>query len=325
MRKKKPQEGSYGSEESLRVLQWEDCPHRGRQGRDHDLGLNYGTGIFEGIRGYWNGEEEQLYVFRLREHFERFLRNCRVLLIELPYTVEELCEATLELLQREGFRTDVYIRPLAYKSGEEIGVRLHDLESQCTIFALPFGEYDKPGGARVMISSWRRLDDNAIPPRSKIIGAYVNSALAKTEAHLHGFDDALMLCQDGHVSEGSAANLFIVRDGTLITPPVTQEILEGITRATILQLAEDLGIETLERPIDRSELYVADEAFLCGTAVGLVPIIEVDHRQVGDGAPGPISTQLKKLYQAVVRGKELRYRRWCTPVYRAAVPSGTIP
>jgi len=280
--------------------------------------VNYGTGIFEGIRGYWNGEDEQLYLFRLREHFERFLRNCRFLLIELPYTVEALCEATLELLQQEGFKTDVYVRPLAYKSAEEIGVRLHDLKSECAIFAIPFGEYiDKPGGVRVMVSSWRRLDDNAIPPRNKITGAYVNSALAKTEAHLHGFDDALMLCQDGHVSEGSVANLFIVRDGVLITPPVSEDILEGITRATILQLARDLRIESLERPIDRSELYVADEAFLCGTAMGLVPIIEVDHRPIADGAPGPVSTRLKELYQAVVRGREPRYRRWCTPVYRA--------
>jgi len=288
--------------------------------------FNYGTGIFEGIRGYWNGEEEQLYVFRLREHFERFLRNCRVLLIELPYTVDGLCEITLKLLQREGFKTDVYIRPLAYKSSEVVGVRLHDLESDCAIFAIPFGRYiDRPGGARVMVSSWRRLDDNTIPPRCKITGAYVNSALAKTEAFLNGFDEALMLCQDGHVSEGSAENLFIVRDGTLITPPVTEEILEGITRATILQFAKDLGIEAMERPIDRSELYIADEAFLCGTGVELVPIIEVDHRPIGDGAPGPIFTKLQTLYQAAVRGKEPRYRRWCTPVYRAAVPSGATP
>ncbi|MFQ6116948.1 MAG: branched-chain amino acid transaminase [Candidatus Bipolaricaulia bacterium] len=286
--------------------------------------FNYGTGIFEGIRGYWNGEEEQLYVFRLREHFARFLRNCQVLLIELPYTLEQLREATLKLLQREEFRTDVYIRPLAYKASEVVGVRLHDLESDCAIFAIPFGEYIKrPDGARVMVSSWRRLDDNAIPPRSKITGAYVNSALAKTEAFLNGFDEALMLCRDGHLAEGSAENLFIVRDGTLITPPVTDNILEGITRATILQFAKDLGIETMERPIDRSELYIADEAFLCGTGAGLVPIVEVDHRSIADGTPGPIFAQLKALYQAAVRGKEPRYRHWCTPVYRAAVPSGT--
>jgi branched-chain amino acid aminotransferase len=285
--------------------------------------FNYGTGVFEGIRAYWNEEEAQLYIFRLREHFQRLLRNCRLLLLELPYTVDQLCEVTVELLQREGFRRDVYIRPLAYKSSEAIGVRLHVLESDCAIFAVPFGEYiDRPGGARVMVSSWRRLSDNAIPPRSKITGAYVNSALAKTEAHLNGFDDALMLTEDGHLSEGSAANLFLVREGRLITSSVSEEILEGITRATVLQFAQDLGIEALERPIDRSEIYVAEEAFLCGTAVGIVPLIEVDHRPIGTGSPGRISTELQRLYQATVRGKEPRYRRWCTPVYHARVLAG---
>lgn len=285
--------------------------------------FNYGTGIFEGLRAYWSAEEEELFIFRLQEHFQRFLRNCRLLLLELPYTVEQLCEITVELLRRESFRADVYIRPLAYKSSEVIGVRLHDLESDCAIFALPFGEYiDRPGGARVMVSSWRRLSDNAIPPRNKITGAYVNSALAKSEAHLNGFDDALMLTEDGHLSEGSAANLFLVRDGRLLTPPVTADILEGITRATVIELAHDLGIETLERELDRSELYVAEEAFLCGTAVGVVPLIEVDHRPIGKGAPGPLSSELRALYQGVVRGKEPRYRRWCTPVYHAKVLAG---
>jgi branched-chain amino acid aminotransferase len=190
------------------------------------------------------------------------------------------------------------------------------------MFAVPFGDYlDRPSGARVMVSSWRRLDDNTIPPRGKITGAYVNAALAKTEAHLHGFDDALMLCQDGHVSEASTANLFLVRQGRLITPPVTADILEGITRATVLQLAEDLDIETQERPIDRSELYVADELFMCGTAVGLVAIVEVDGRPIGAGTPGPTFTRLNTLFQAIVRGKEPRYRAWCTPVYPAAAPS----
>lgn len=281
--------------------------------------FNYGTGIFEGIRAYWNEAEEELYLFRLGEHLERFLRNCQLLLIELPYAAEQLREVTIQLLQREGFRTDAYIRPLAYKSEEAVGVRLHNLESDCAIFAIPFGEYiDKPGGARVMVSSWRRLSDNSIPARNKITGAYVNSALAKTEAFLNGFDDALMLCEDGHISEASAANLFIVRRGALITPPLTEDILEGITRVTIMEVARDLGIETVERRIDRSELYLADEAFICGTAVGLVPIIEVDHRTIAGGKPGSISDELQRLYQASVRGEEPRYRKWCTPVYQAA-------
>lgn len=278
--------------------------------------FNYGTGIFEGIRAYWNEDEEQLYLFRLREHLERFVKNGCVLLIELPYTVERLCEITIELLQREAFQTDVYVRPLAYKSSEAVGVRLHDLQSECAIFAIPFGEYiDRQDGARVMVSSWRRLDDNAIPPRNKITGAYVNSALAKTEASLNGFDDALMLCHDGQISEASAANLFIVRNGQLITPPLTANILEGITRATAIQLALDLGVETLERTIDRSEVYLADEVFLCGTAVGLVPVVEVDRRPIGDGSVGPIAARLRTLYLEAARGRESRYREWCTPVY----------
>lgn len=280
--------------------------------------LHYGTGIFEGMRAYWNAEEEQLYVFRMREHFERLLQNCRLLLIELPYTVDELCEKTVALLQREAFKTDVYIRPLAYKSSEKVGVRIHDLENSCAIFAIPFGEYiENPDSARVMVSSWRRLDDNALPARNKITGAYVNSALAKTEASLNGFDDALMLSQDGHVSEASAANLFIVRGDCLITPPVTEDILEGITRATVVRLAQDQRHEVLERRIDRSELYVADEIFVCGTAVGVVPVVEVDHRPIADGKIGPIGKQMREGYLTAVRGMELRYRNWCTPVYAA--------
>jgi len=285
--------------------------------------FNYGTAIFEGIRAYWSAEDEQLFVFRLEDHYVRFLRNCRFLWIDVPYTLQQLCEATLQLMRREGFRTDAYIRPLAYKSGETVGVRLHDLESDCAIFAIPFGEYiDRPGGARLTVSSWRRLDDNAIPARCKIVGAYVNSALAKSEAVMKGFDDALMLCADGHVSESSASNLFMVRDGALVTPPVSDDILEGITRGTVLRLAEDLGIETRERPIDRSELYAADEIFLCGTAVGLVPVIEIDHRPIAGGAPGPIGTRLRSLYLSVARGKEERYRHWCTSVFPAKAASG---
>ncbi|MEW6746683.1 MAG: branched-chain amino acid transaminase [Planctomycetota bacterium] len=282
------------------------------------VGLNYGTGVFEGIRAFWAAEEEQLYVFRLREHFERFARNCAFLMIELPYTVDQLCGTTLRLLQREGYRTDCYIRPLGYKSTCAIGVRLHGFASECAIFAIPFGEYlDRPQGARLQISSWRRIDDNAIPARCKITGAYVNSALAKTEAVLNGFDDALMLCSDGRVSEASAANLFIVREGTLITPPVTDDILEGITRSTFMTLAGDLGLPVLERSLDRSELYSADEAFLCGTGVGIVPVIEVDRRPIANGEAGTITRELRALYQRVVHGQEARYRHWCSAVYSA--------
>jgi len=279
--------------------------------------VNYGTGCFEGIRGYWNADDGQLYVFRLPDHYARLLRSCRILRIDLPYDVEELGEITAELLRKEGYREDAYIRPLAYKGSEGIGVRLHDLTDEFSLFALPFGKYiPQQDGASVCVSSWRRLSDNAIPARAKITGAYINSALSKTEAHLSGFDEAIVLTADGHVSEGSAENLFLVRDGQLVTPPVTDDILEGITRATLMELArEELGISTVERRIDRTELYAADEAFFCGTGVELTPIAEIDRRPVGDGGVGPIAGRLRDLYLSVVRGQVPKYRQWCTPVY----------
>jgi branched-chain amino acid aminotransferase len=279
--------------------------------------FNYGTGCFEGIRAYWNQAEEQLYVFKLREHYVRFLRSCHILFISLPYGVDELCSATLELLRKEGFREDTYIRPLAYKADTGIGVRLHDLEDQFALFATPFGKYiEKEEGAKVGVSSWRRISDNAVPARAKITGAYINSALIKTDAVMNGFDEAIVLTQAGHVSEGSAENLFIVRDGKLITSPVTEDILEGITRSTLIELAgKELGIETIERPIDRTELYVAEEAFFCGTGVQIVAITEIDHRPVETGKIGPIVTQLRDLYFSIARGERDDYMEWVTPVY----------
>lgn len=279
--------------------------------------LNYGTGCFEGIRAYWNEEDEQLYLFRMKEHYQRLLHSARILQIKLPYTADELGDLTLELLRKEEYRQDTYIRPLAYKSSEGIGVRLHDLEDDLTIFAVPFGRYiEREEGARAGVSSWRRVDDNAIPARAKITGAYVNSALAKTEALLNGYDEAIVLTQDGHVSEGSAENLFLVKNGQLVTPPVTANILEGITRATVMEIAcEELNLRTIERRIDRSELYTADEAFFCGTGVQIAAIIEIDRRPVGGGKIGPVVSQLRDLYFNVVHGKVPKYREWCTPVY----------
>lgn len=282
--------------------------------------LHYGTGCFGGLRGYWNAEEQQLFVFRIADHYRRFLSSTRLLYMQLPYSSEDLIALTLTLLQREGFREDVYIRPLAYKSSPVIGVRLHDLDDDVLIFALPFGRYVKnEEGARVTISSWRRVDDNAIPPRGKIAGSYANSALIKTDAHLKGFDEAIVLNQDGHVSEGSAENLFMIRDGVAYTPPVSANILEGINRRTHIQLLRDeLGIETVERPLDRTELLLADEIFFCGTGVQLVAVVEVDSYIIGTGQMGPVVTELRRLFFDMVRGKVPRYRHWCTPVYPAA-------
>jgi branched-chain amino acid aminotransferase len=280
-------------------------------------GLNYGTGCFEGIRAYWNQDDEQLYVFRLAEHYERMHRSCRILRIVLPYTVKELDEITLELLRREGYQQDAYIRPLAFKADELIGVRLHDLRDEFAIFAVPFGRYiEKEEGAHVCISAWRRLDDNEVPARAKVTGAYVNSALAKTDAVLSGYDEALVLTQSGHISEGSAENFFIVRNGHLITPPVTSNILEGITRDTIIELArQELGLETVERSIDRSEIYICDEAFLTGTGVQVAAITQVEHRPIGSGSIGPVVSRLREIYFDIVKGNNPKYRQWCTPVY----------
>jgi len=281
-------------------------------------GFNYGTGCFEGIRAYWNEQEGQLFVFRMREHYERMHRSARILRIDLPYSVDELGEITLDLLRREGNRGDMYIRPLAYKEDEIIGVRLHDLSDGFAMFSMPFGRYlEQEEGAHVCISSWRRVDDNAVPARAKITGAYINSALAKTDAVLSGYDEALVLTEDGHISEGSAENFFLMRDGSLVTPPVSSNILEGITRDTVITLARDeMGLPTIERLIDRSEIYVCDEAFLVGTGVQVASITKVEHRPIGTGRMGPVVIRLRELYFDVVRGNNPKYRQWCTPVYK---------
>lgn len=279
--------------------------------------LNYGTGVFEGIRAYWNAGQDQLYVMRLVDHYRRLLESTKILRMQLDLTADQMSDITVELVRREGYREDVYIRPLAYKSSEVIGVRLHNLQDAFAVFAVPFGKYiERQEGAKVCFSSWRRNDDNAIPPRGKVTGAYVNSALIKSEAMLNGFDEAIVLNADGHISEGSAENIFVVRRGKLITPPVTANILEGITRQVIIDLAKsELGIETEERQIDRSEVYVADEAFFCGTGVEVTPIGSVDHIDLGSGGVGPISQRIRELYFRVVRGDEPKYRQWLTPIY----------
>ena len=280
-------------------------------------GFNYGTAVFEGIRAYWNADEEQLFALELIAHYTRIRASARLLMMEVRQSPEELAEITVDLLRRDGLREDVYVRPIVYKSSETIGVRLHNLDSDITIFGVPFGQYiDTEGGIRAQVSSWRRTDDNAIPAHGKITGAYVNGALAKSEAQLNGFDEAIVLTADGHVSEGSAENLFIVKNGILITPPVTDNILEGITRRRLLGIArDDLNITTLERSIDRTELYGADEVFLCGTGAQISPVIEIDRRPIGTGRPGPVSRDLSRAYFDAVRGRTPAYRDWLTPVY----------
>ena len=281
--------------------------------------LHYGTAIFEGIRGNWNSEQQQTYLFRLKEHYERLHNGCRVLKINLSYSIDELSQITIELVKRCGFQEDIYIRPLAYKSSEALGVRLHDLEGDFLAFVIPWGPYLDVDKAKCGVSSWRRPDDNAIPPQVKITGLYINNALAKTEAIENGFDEAIMLTPDGYVSEGSGENIFLVINGKLVTPASYNNILMGITRDTVIKLAQnELGIETIERPIDRSELYTAEECFLTGTAAHITPVAEIDRRNVGNGEIGEIASSLQKIYSQVIRGNNPKYLDWCTPVYQKA-------
>ncbi|MEE8598748.1 MAG: branched-chain amino acid transaminase, partial [Dehalococcoidales bacterium] len=275
--------------------------------------LHYGTAVFEGIRGNWNSQQQQLYLFRLKEHYERLQNGCRVLKIDLPYTVEQLCQITVEMTQRCGFEADIYVRPLAYNSTETPGVRLHDLDSDFLVFAIPWGRYLDVDKAKCGVSSWRCPKE---VPRAKLAGLYLNNALAKTEAIENGFDEAIMLTSDGYVADGSGENIFLVTGGKLVTPASYNSILMGITRATTIKLAkEELGIETVERAIERCELYNADECFFTGTAAHITPIAEIDRRKIGSGEIGEITSKLQELYSEVIRGNNPKYLDWCTAVY----------
>lgn len=275
-------------------------------------GFNYGTSVFAGIRAYWNADAQKLYLFRPLDHYKRFLNSTKLLLMKFEHTPQSLVDITLELLHCEGYQRDVYIRPLAYKADELIGVRLHDLRDEISIVAIPFDRYmANDTNAHVTISSWRRVDDNMIPARGKISGAYANSSLIKTDAHLGGFDEALVLTQDGHISEASAMNFFMVKDGVLVTPPVTDNILEGITRRSVIELAKkELGLQVVERSIDRTEVYLCDELFLTGTAAQVTIVTKVDSRPIGEGKIGPVGTQLHQLYNDVLHGRRPEWMHW---------------
>jgi branched-chain amino acid aminotransferase len=279
--------------------------------------IHYGTAVFEGIRGNWNDEQKQTYVFRMKEHYERLARGCRVLNITLPMSIDELCKKTVEVVAKCGFQEDLYIRPLAYTSSLQLGVRLHNLENDFLMFAFPWGPYLDKDKVHCGVSSWRRPDDNVNPPQVKSAGIYINNALAKTEAIQNGYDEAIMLSPDGHVSEGSGENIFLLIDGQLVTPAPYNNILTGITRNTVIELAKnELGLETIERSIARSELYMAKECFLTGTAAHVTPVSEIDHRKINDGEIGPITAKLQEIYARVIRGNVPKYAHWCTPVYK---------
>jgi branched-chain amino acid aminotransferase len=277
----------------------------------------YGTAVFEGIRAYWNGDEEQLYLLKVREHFERIVDSSKILMMDPGYGVDAMVDLTAELLRRNGYREDCYVRATVYKSDEAIGVKLHELQSRLNLLSIPFGDYiatDRPISCGTV--SWRRTSDLSIPSRAKVVGSYVNPAFSKTEAILNGYEEAIVLTHEGKVSEGSAENLFMVRKGRLVTPGVDSDILEGITRAGIIELARnELGLECEVRSIDRSELYLADEVFLCGTGAQVSPVASVDHRPVGAGGIGPVTAAIMSTYFDAVRGRAEAYRSWLTPVY----------
>jgi len=279
--------------------------------------FHYGTAIFEGIRAYWNEKEEQLYILFAKEHYQRLINNCRAMFMELKYSVEDLVNITKEILIKSQVREDVYIRPIAYFKDLALTPKLIGFTPTVAIYIYKFGRYlDTSKGVKVKVSSWIRNDDNSIPSRWKVSGAYVNSALAKTEALLAGYDEAIMLNQNGFVAEGSGENIFIIRGRKLITPSYSEHILEGITRSAVIKLAKnELVLEVEERPVARSELYVADEVFLTGTAAEITPVIEIDNRKINGGEVGIITKELQELYFKAVSGKIDRYKVWLTPVY----------
>jgi branched-chain amino acid aminotransferase len=275
-------------------------------------GFLYGTAVFGGIRAYWNEEKKHLFVFRPWDHFHRLLHSARLMAMQTSYDEESLIELTLELLRLDDYRQDVYIRPTFYKADLGIGVKLHDLKDEFCLFTMPYEKYAKNDtNAHVTISSWRRIDDNMIPARGKVAGAYANSALIKTDANLAGFDEALVLDQSGHVSEGSAMNIFMVREGVVITPPVTDNILEGITRKSVIELLRnEMGLQVTERSIDRTEVAIADEFFMTGTAAQIIAVTKVDHRPIGRGEMGPLTTKLRLIFDDLLRGKNPKYKHW---------------
>jgi branched-chain amino acid aminotransferase len=277
--------------------------------------LQYGTGAFGGIRGYRSADRRAVLLFRLHDHYRRFVQSAKLLRIELPFDVDGLCDLSVELTRRNGHLGEVYLRPFMYKAGLDLTPGLAGIADGFTLFMLAIdGLPPLDHGLSVAVSSWQRVTDNAIPPRGKIAGSYVNASLIRDEAAEHGFDDAIVLNARGKAGEGSVSNLFMVREGTLITPPVSGDILEGINRRAVLELARDLGIPVVEREIDRTELYVADELFLSGTRMQIAWIATVDRRQVGSGQRGPVTSRLAERFEAAVRGTTPEYAHWMTRV-----------
>lgn len=279
--------------------------------------LQYGTACFSGLRGYWNEDKKDIFLFRPKDHYKRMAGSARILQMELPGQNKDLLDWTIELIRKENWQQNIYIRPFLYKSDLSLSPRLHNVGNTFSIYTLSLDDYlDVNAGLTTIISSWQRISDQAIPTRSKASGGYINSALAKSEALMAGKDEAIFLNSKGNIAEGSAENIFMVRDGKLITPSLDQDILEGIVRRSIIEIAQkEFGLEVIERPIAPTELYIADELFFSGTGVQVAWIKEVDYRQISNGKIGPISKKIQDLFFNIVSGKKPKYENWITSVY----------
>lgn len=274
--------------------------------------LNYGLGCFEGIRAYWRGEDEKLFIFRVEDHYARMLKSCKILQLDVGLTAAQMVEITDELCCMNGYACDTYLRPLAFDNSFQLSPVISHEDNVFALYGFPLRDYlDTSKGIKVCVSSWRRVSDNMIPARAKPTAAYLNSALARWEAQANGFTEAICLTNDGYVSEGSAEHVFLVYDGELVTPTSQDDNLDGITRKTLIELAsQELGRKVTERRVSRTELYVADEVFFCGTGAEVTPVTAVDYRQVGDGAMGPVTRELQELFFNVVKGRVEKYARW---------------
>ena len=285
-------------------------------------GLHYGTGVFEGIRAY--DTERGTAVFRHREHLERLAKSAEMYYLQLPFATETIQDATHELIRRNGLRS-CYIRPLAFRGYGEMGLYAQSAPVEVIVAAWPWGAYlgeeSKRTGVRAKVSSWRRISPNGLIPHAKASGQYLNSILAKTEAANSGYEEAILLDEAGHVCEGSGENLFLVRDGEIVTPPHTASILDGISRKSVIQIARDLGYTVVEREVARSELYLAEEAFCCGTAAELVPIREIDDHPIGDG-PGEITRHVQSKFEDALHGRAEEYLEWLDIVEQKGRISG---
>ncbi|HEU5446558.1 MAG TPA: branched-chain amino acid transaminase [Nitrososphaeraceae archaeon] len=276
--------------------------------------LHYGTAVFEGIRAY--PSDDNLYIFRLREHMDRLRKSANVYSFTTKFSVDKLCKAAVDLIRKNGIRESCYIRPLTFVGMHGIDLNVtKNSPTHTTIIIFPFAKYFKGDGISACISSWRRIDDESIPPMAKASGNYLNSVLATQECRRNGYDESILLDKNGCVSEASGENIFVIRNGKLHTPQLSDSILEGITRNTAITIAGELGYDVVERPISRTELYLADEIFLTGTAAEIIAITKIDGNVIGNGREGTMTKSIRENYERIVIGKSEKFMGWLTPTW----------